>query len=254
MSDSLQPHELQHTKLPCLSLAPRVCSNSCLLSRWHQPTISSSVSFFSSCPQYFLASGAFPVSQFFHIRWPNIETSASASLISINIQGWFPSGLTDLISVLSKVLSRVFSSTTVQKQQFFGVGEDSWEYFRLQGDQTSSPEGNQSWIFIGRIDAEAEAEAPVLCPPDVKNWLIGKDPDAGKDWRQDENRTTKNEVVGLHHSMDTSLSELWDFVMDREARHAAVHGIAKSWTWLSNWTKCMTSYLRTIYCLFLEHI
>ena len=76
------------------------------------------------------------------------------------------------------------------------VGEDSWESLGLQGDQTINPKGNQPWIFIGRTDAEAEI--PVLGPLDAKNWLIGKDPDAGKDWRQEEKGATENEMVGLH--------------------------------------------------------
>ena len=74
-----------------------------------------------------------------------------------------------------------------------GVGEDAWESLGLPGDPTSYPEGNQSWIFIGRTDAEAET--PIPWPPDVKNWLIGKDPDAGKDWRQEEKGTTEDEMV-----------------------------------------------------------
>ena len=81
-----------------------------------------------------------------------------------------------------------------------GVGEDSWEFFGLQGDHTSHPEGNQSWIFIGRTDVEAEA--PILWPPDVKSWFNGKDPDAGKDWRQEEKGMTKDETVGWHHRLD----------------------------------------------------
>ena len=85
-----------------------------------------------------------------------------------------------------------------------GVGEDSWESLGLQGDQTSHPEGNQSWIFIGRTDAEAEA--PILGPPNVKNWPIGKDPDAGKDWRQEEKGTTEDKMVEWHHWLNG-----WEF-------------------------------------------
>ena len=79
-----------------------------------------------------------------------------------------------------------------------GVGEDSWESPGLQGDHTSHPKGNHSWIFIGRTDAEAET--PILWPPDMKKWLIRKDPDAEKDWRQ-EKGTTENEMVGWHHRL-----------------------------------------------------
>ena len=126
VSDSLQPYGLQHTKLPCPSLSPRVCSSSCPLSHWYHPTISSFVSPFSSCPQFFPASGSFPVSQLFASGGQSIRASASAPVLSMNIQGWFPLGFIGLISLLSKRLSRVFSSTTVWKHQFFGAQPSLW--------------------------------------------------------------------------------------------------------------------------------
>ena len=107
----LQPHGLQHARLPCPLPSPGVCSNSCPLSHWCHPTISSSVIPFSSCLQSFAASGSFPMSRLFTSGSQSIGVSASASVLPVNIQGWFLLGLTSLISLQSKGLSRVFSTT-----------------------------------------------------------------------------------------------------------------------------------------------
>ena len=112
---TLWPHGLKHTRLPCPSPTPRAYSNSCPLSWWSCATISSSVVPFSSCLQSFSASGSFPVSQFFTSDSQSIGVSASASVLPMNVQGWFPLGLTGWISLQSKGLSSIFSNTTVQK-------------------------------------------------------------------------------------------------------------------------------------------
>ena len=118
---TLWHHGLQHTRLSCPLLTPRACSNSCPWSRWCHPTISSSVVPFSSYLQSFPASGSSPMSQFFALGDQSIGVSASASVLSRNIQDWSPLGWTGLISLQSKGLSRVFSNTTVQKHQFFSA-------------------------------------------------------------------------------------------------------------------------------------
>ena len=116
MSDSLWPHELQHARPPCLPPTPGVYLNSCPLSWWCHPTISSSVIPFSSCPQSFPASGSFPMSQTFTSDGQSIGTSAL--VLPMNIQCWCPLELTTLISLLSKGLSRVFSISTIQNINF----------------------------------------------------------------------------------------------------------------------------------------
>ena len=120
VSDSLQPHGLQHTRLPCPSPTPRIYSDSYPLSWWCYPTISSSV-LFSSCLQSFPASGSFPMSQLFASGGQSIGVSASTSVLPMNTQEWSPLGWTGWNSLQSKGLSRVSSNTTVQKHQFFGT-------------------------------------------------------------------------------------------------------------------------------------
>ena len=118
-----------------------------------------------------------------------------------------------------------------------------------------NPKGNQSWIFIGRTDAEAET--PILWPPEAKSWLTGKDPDAEKNWGREEKGVTEDEMVGWHHRLNAhEFEQALEIVMDREAWRAAVHGVTKSWTWLSDWTtttiqmlECWESHFRYI-CLF----
>ena len=127
MSNALQPHGLQQARFPCPSLSPGVSSNSCPLS----PTISSSATPFSFGLQSFPESRYFPVSQLFTSGGQSIGVSASASVLPMNIQGLFPLGLTGLISLQSKGLSRVFSNTTVQKHQFFRIQPSFWSNFHI---------------------------------------------------------------------------------------------------------------------------
>ena len=124
VSDSFRPHGLQHARLPCPSPSPGACSNSRASSRWCHPIISFSVVPFSSCLQSFPASGSFLRSQFFTSGGQSI--GASVSVLPMNIQDWYPLGLTAWISLQSEGLSRVFSNTTVQKHQFFSAQPCLW--------------------------------------------------------------------------------------------------------------------------------
>ena len=123
-----------------------------------------------------------------------------------------------------------------------GAGEDSWEFLGQQGDQTSQL-GNQPWIFIGKTDAEAEA--PILWQLDAKSRLAGKDPDAEEGKRRREWQRMQW-LECITNAMDMSLSKLWEMVKEREAWRAAVHGMTKSWTRLSDWTrsKILVEYIK----------
>ena len=168
LSYSLQPHGLQHARLPCPSQSPRVCSDSSPLSQWCHPTISLSLIPFSSCLQSFPASESFPVSQLFTSGGQII--GASASVLLMNIQGWFPLGLADLISLQSEELSRVFSNTTVWKHQFLGAqlpgGSDGKASAYNVGDPGSIPrlgrspgEGNGNPLQYSCLENPMDGEA-----------------------------------------------------------------------------------------------
>ena len=150
--NSLRPHGLHHARLPCPSPTPRTYSNSCPSSWWCHPTISSSVIPFSSCLQYFPASGSFPMSQF-SSGGQSIEVSASASVLPMNIQDWFPLGLTGWISLPSKGLLRVFSNTTVQKHQFFGAQllYSPTLIFIHDISDTGKIKALTRWTFVGKV-------------------------------------------------------------------------------------------------------
>ena len=142
VSNSLWPHGLQHARPPCPSPTPRVYSNSCPLSQWCHPTISSSAVPFSSCPQSFPASGSFPVSQLFASGGQSTGVLDSASVLSMRSQCWSPLGLTGLISLQSRGLSRVFFSTTVWKHRFF-ITQPS--FLRRVLLETSKPRDRGAW-------------------------------------------------------------------------------------------------------------
>ena len=139
MSDSLQPHELQHARPPCPPATPGVHSNSCPSSRWCHPAISSSVVPFSSCPQSLPASEYFPMSQHFASGGQSIGVSALASALPKDTQDWSPLEWTGWISLQSKALSRVVSNTTVQKHQFFGAQLSSQSNSHIHTWQLEKP-------------------------------------------------------------------------------------------------------------------
>ena len=149
VSDSLWHHGQQDTRLPCPSPTPRAHSNSCPLSQWCHPTISSSVTSFS-CPQSSPASGSFPKSWIFASGGQSMGASASASVHPMNIQGSYPLGLTGLISLLSKGLSKVISNTTVQKHQLLGIQPFSWANLHLNAT-TGKAIASTIWTIDGKV-------------------------------------------------------------------------------------------------------
>ena len=152
VSDSLWPHEPQHARLPCPSLSPRVCSNSCPLSWWYYSIISPSGALFY-CLQYFPASGSFPKSWLFTSGGQSIGTSASVSVLPMNIHGWFPLGFIDLV-LLSKGLSTIFFSPTVWKHQFFSTQPSLWSTFQIC-----------TWQLESRLPGEVLATSDMQITP-----------------------------------------------------------------------------------------
>ena len=141
---------LQHARLHCPSLSHGVCSDLCPLRQWCHPTISSSVTPYSSCPQSFLELGSFPMSWLFTSGGQNIGASAPASILPVNIQGWFPLGLTGLITLPSKGLSRVFSSTTVWKHHFFSTQPSLWSHSHII-TTTGKTIALTIWTFVSKV-------------------------------------------------------------------------------------------------------
>ena len=151
MSDSLQPHGLQHTRLLCPSASLRACSNSCPLSWWCHPPILSSVVPFTSCFQSFPALGYFPMIQLFASHVQTLGSSASASVLPMNIQDWFPLGLIGYTSLEIRGLSRVFSKTTVQKHQYFSTQPSIWSNSHSQMWLLEKNIALTRWTFVDKV-------------------------------------------------------------------------------------------------------
>ena len=148
---TLRAHGLQHARLPCPSLSPWVCWNSCPLHWWCHPTISSSVVPFSLWPQSFPASGSFQMSWLFELGGQSVGASASAPVLPMSIQGWFPLGLTGLMSFMSNGLSRVFSSTTDWKHQFFSAQPSLWSNSHILYMTAVKTITLTIWTFVSKV-------------------------------------------------------------------------------------------------------
>ena len=230
--NSLRLYGLQHTRLPYPSPTPGACSNSYPSSGWCHPTISSSVIPFSSCLQSFLGSGSFLMSRVFsnesvlHIRWPSIRLSASASVLPMYIQDWFPLGWTGWISLQSKGLLRVFSNTTVQKHQFFGSA------FFMVPTLTSilDPWKNHSFDCM---DLCRQSDVSVFNTLSkfvmgLPRWLSSKESAC-----EAEDAGGPVQSVGWEGGHGNPLQySCLENPMDRRVWQAIVHGVTKSGTWL----------------------
>jgi len=220
MSNSLRLHGLQHARLPCPSPTPKACSNSCPLSQWCHPTVSSSGPITSrqidgetmETVRDFISLGS-KVTADGDCSHEIKRRLLLGSKAMTNLESILKSRDITLLTKVHLVKSYGFSSSQVwmweldYKQSW---APKNWCFWTVVLEKTLespldckeikpvNPKGNQSWIFVGRT----EAEAPILSPPDVKNWLIGKDPDAGKDGRREEKGTTEDEMVGWHHWLD----------------------------------------------------
>ena len=154
-------------------------------------------------------------------------------------------------SMFFPVIMYRYETWTIRKTEYQSI--DAFELWPLDCKEIKpvNPKGNQPWIFIGRTDADAEAEAPVVWPPDVESWLLGKDPDAGKDWRQKKGTTKIRWLDGITDSVNTGLSKLREVVRDRETWSASVLGVTKSQRQPSHWTTTTTILAKSAHVLLL---